>query len=236
MHDNDPDAAKYAALEQEMAQVDRDEGREPHTPAAPEAEAYDPERQPAQHYEQQHHEPAQIPDQMEDPIAHYDARLQQMEGWNARQREIDTARTLRDFAVQSENAMNDETSGDYMEAIEHLEKAHRAHLASQLPDGPKTDQLAMYQGFSNAAALREAILNRDKEGVVARALQTGQNPAQLYYQHAVQDYGWKPRIGFTRSQTRRLLDAAEEGGKKFDDMWEKFAKAERRADEARRGR
>lgn len=243
MHDIDDDTAKYQALEREMAEADRAEGidRGGYGAQPAEAEAYAeqhgvPQQPPAQQDYGERHEPAaQMPDVDEDPIAHFTGRMQQMEGVVGQQHQADVHRNLRDFVERSERAADDEFRGDYKQAVEHLESAHRAKLERQFPDGHQTDLLAHQYGLPNAAAMRDAMLNRDRATVVSHALQNGRDPASDYYRLA-QEYGYRPKVGFSKSQMKNLLAAAEQNSKTFDDEWEKFAKAERRADEARRSR
>jgi hypothetical protein len=183
----------------------------------------------------QENQPKPLPPMMDDPVGHFDGRMRQIEGHAGYQAQVDQGRNIRDFVEQSEKAAKEETYGDYQEAVEFLEKVHVEKINRMFPDGPQADTLAHQYGLQNAEHLRAAIFERDRQSVIHQAITHGVDPAGLYYQHAL-SYGYRPQVGFTRSQTRRLVEAAEEGGETFDKLWNRYAQAERQAEQNRRSR
>jgi hypothetical protein len=254
MSDNGDDAARMQAMADELNAEDAELGvdREPlnfNRPA--EAEAYDPERHGAPEPRQQQQDDfdpsrfmprgqpeqsPQLPDVQEDPLGHFDGRMAQIEGHAARQAQIDTGRNVHAFVTASEERAREELGDDYNGAVQHLETSHRAKLAQQFPDGQHSDLLAHSYGLRNAGELREALFNRDRQIVVAHALQNGLDPASVYYDLAVRQYGYAPQNAMTRTQMNKLLAAAEQGGAEFDKAWERYAAAERRAEHNRKAR
>jgi hypothetical protein len=246
------DAARMQAMADELNAEDAELGvdREPlnfNRPA--EAEPYDPERhgapepQPERRqddidYSQflQDRQPQQLPAMMDDPVGHFNGRVSQIEGQAARQAQVDMGRNIHAFVEQSEARARHETYDDYDAAVQHLEAAHRARIERQFPDGHHTDLLAHGQNLRNAAEFREAMFNRDRQIVVAHALQNGLDPASVYYDLAVRQYGYAPQNAMTRTQMNKLLAAAEKGGDEFDKAWERYAAAERRAEQNRKAR
>jgi hypothetical protein len=225
------DTAKYEALAQQY-------GVESEAPL-PEGEPYDsqqhgvpqPQHQDYGHHQQQHQP---LPNMLDDPVGHFHGRMQQLEG-AAGQFYNHTMRGEIVRALEaSEKTANFETHNDYNDAVLHLEREHIRRLERQLPDGRQTDLLAHSYGLPNAQALRAAVLNRDRAMVVDWAAKNGQDPAGVYYDLAIAQYGYRPKIAYTRSQMSKLMDAADKGGPEFEKEWAKYAKAERRAEQMRR--
>jgi hypothetical protein len=246
------DAARMQAMADELNAEDAELGvdREPlnfNRPA--EAEPYDPERhgapepQPERRqddidYSQflQERQPQQLPAMMDDPVGHFAARMGAVEGQAVRQAEIDTGRNVHAFVTASEERAREEFGDDYNGAVTHLETSHRAKLAQQFPDGQHSDLLAHSYGLRNAGELREALFNRDRQLVVAHALQNNLDPATLYYDLAVRQYGYAPQNAMTRTQMNKLLAAAEEGGETFDKAWAAYERRSRAVEQSRKAR
>jgi hypothetical protein len=233
----DNDEQRYAQMK---AELDAEDGIAPAPTAPPEGDQYDPgehgvPQPPEPQPQPQQHEPAAVADINEAPLEHFHQRTTALEQHALRQAQIDQGRNVLDLVERSEARAREETYGDYDEAVQFLEKAHRQRIAQMIPDGPHSDTLAHQYGLQNAEHLRQAIFERDRQSVIHQALTHNTDPARLYYQHAVQ-YGYASKVALTKSQQKHLLELAEEGGEKFDKAWAAYAKAERRAEQNRRSR
>jgi hypothetical protein len=151
-----------------------------------------------------------FPSVQEDPLGHFSARADAAEQsayenhfWNH---------------VGSSEAQAREQLSDYDEAIKHLEAGRWAELERTFPDA-----VLRQHGYSNPAAVRLEMLNRDRIGVAQRAIQMGVPPAKLYYDIALQR-GWQSTRGPTRDETRHLLQLADRDPETFDRAWDALAR------------
>lgn len=139
----------------------------------------------------------QIPDINEDPIGHFQAKSALLEqqiaeltkGSQSAQEQFQRQRAEQQFwgqVSQSEAQMRASTP-DYDDAVGHLEASRVAELEAIYPDdSPQAIDYALRNGFQSTAQLRAHVLNQDRISVATQALQMGMNPAQLYYNLAVQ--------------------------------------------------
>jgi hypothetical protein len=107
---------------------------------------------------------------------------------------------------------------DYYDACGYLEGQRIKELDRMYPDGsPYAVQYARQQGFQDAAQLKLAILNHDRQAVAVQALQLGMSPAQVYYDLAL-DRGYQPKAAQPPLKNgddrgKQQLEAAKRGQK-----------------------
>ena len=130
----------------------------------------------------------------------------------------------------SERVARDELGDDYDNGCVHLEQGRIAELERALPDNSQQAHLLAHQyGLPNAAALRLAVLNRDRVAVADHAIRSGIPPSQAYYELAV-ERGYRPERVFTKSQQKQLSRAIEHAVDTGDDfnfeqLWRTYEKA-----------
>lgn len=176
-------------------------------------------------------EAPKIPDKLEDPIGHYDARIAQLEAQlkqahegtqqTAQQLQADQQlRQFQDVVVRAEQEINDPKSqsykADYWDAVTHLEAQRIAELEQLYPDGQQyAEQMARHQGFESAAHLRAAVLHNDKGTVAAQALQMGVSPAEFYYKLAFAR-GYQPKAQQTQRAPNGQFVPADKGKQQIE--------------------
>lgn len=230
--DLNDDSAQYEALKQEHLEAMAEESGD--APPGPDygrmvEQVQQQQRQPA--YDQQQHSPAQYADDLrqthhqqqsyqtdidEDPVEHFNQRIQTMEQHN-------NARNFWQTVQESENHARQEYGDDYDRACEHLEQGRIRELKKMFPDGSQQAQyVARNYGFRSPAELRRAVLDQDRVGVARHAMQTGVPPAMLYYKMA-QERGYRSQAPLSRSQMRSLTRLGRSDPETFDAAWDKLA-------------
>lgn len=149
-----------------------------------------------------------LPDKLEDPIGHYDARIAQLEA-ALQQANAGTQQTAEEMRANQERQQlfalvqrseadildpkSESHKADYWDACTHLEGQRVKELDRMYPnESPYAFQYARQQGFADPRQLKVAILNHDRQAVAIQALQLGQSPAQVYYDLAL-DRGYTPK-------------------------------------------
>ena len=229
MTSGDDDSAQWAALEQEVAEYGDTPGisSEPsYTQEAgrqPAPEQYDTRRhgEPQQQYQQQ--QPQQqysgVPDQEEDPIGHFSARANAVEG-HLQHKEF------WDNIITSENQFAGELEeNEYQDAIDSLKEQRLAELYQQFPDTRETAVLAARHGFASPAHMRMYQLQQDAIAVARQAMANGRSPAMEYYALAVQR-GHRPRTIMTKSFSKNVMKNLDKATPaEFDQFWELFKRS-----------
>lgn len=152
-------------------------------------------------------EQPKLPEVQEDPIAHYNARLDRIEQalqhtFHGTQQQTEQIRQhLQEQAMwgavqASETEIRTPGSpahkADYDDACKHLEGARIRQLDRMYPDSsPQVQAIARQHGLSTAE-YKLQLLNQDRRSVATHALQQGMSPAQLYYELAL-DSGYAPK-------------------------------------------
>jgi hypothetical protein len=153
-----------------------------------------------------------VPDVYQDPIAHFDARLQAYEAQQAQQQ-------FASVVAQSE-ALIRQSRPDYDAACQHLEEARMRELEMAIPDDdPRSWLMARQLGLQNPAQLRTVQLQQDAIGVARIAVARGQSPAEFYYNLAMQR-GW--RSGHQAIETARRGQASVPGRERAAPIKGKF--------------
>jgi len=173
-------------------------------------------------------EPAKLPDVHEDPIGHFQAKVEMLErallqthqGAQATQQHLQAQAQHQQFwdYVRSTEAEFRKTSpktivdgqetSDYNAACEYLRQHRIKELQHLYPDAsPLAQQEATQMGLASPAALRVAILQNDAAGIAQRAIQLGLSPAALYYE-AAKGRGYKPTAG---SKANGKIEATKRG-------------------------
>jgi hypothetical protein len=149
-------------------------------------------------------EAPKLPEVQEDPIAHYNARIAQLEQQlqqitQGSQQDTQQIRAHLQEQAMWQTVQVSETEirsqrPDYDDACQHLESARIRQLERMYPsDAPQVQAFAQQQGFANANEYKLHLLNQDRRSVAMHALQTGVSPAQLYYDLAL-DSGYQPKV------------------------------------------
>jgi hypothetical protein len=169
-----------------------------------------------------------------DPVSYFDRRTSQLESAIAHQHQYAQGRAIFD-AVQDDEKQVAEEFSDYWDACRHLEQARMRDLERQIPDGAEGDAYAHSFGLPNAAAARQAHLDRDRQLIAHWAISNGKSPAAEYYGLA-RSRGYQP-VAVPKSAMKRTLQAFESGDPDAQDKaWAAFEKASRRAEANARGR
>jgi len=148
-------------------------------------------------------EPPKIPAVEEDPIGHFNARLQQYEealrtvyqqggqqhqqlAAQVQEREMWTYVERAEAEIRSQKP-------DYDEACQHLITARARQLDRMYPsDSPQVMAAARQAGFQTPAEYKQALLNQDGRGLIQQAMQLGVSPAAMLYDLAL-DAGYQPK-------------------------------------------
>lgn len=153
----------------------------------------------ARNKQKQQEEP-QPPSLDEDPVAFFQYQNEQLrQELNGLKGNVETTQKQHEEAYAAQQFMGgvrraEETFAqqkpDYWEAADHLRSARMQQLGLIYPDNPKTDAMAQEMGLPNAQALREVHLQNEVTMYAQAAIQTGQSPAEVFYNMA-RYTGWQ---------------------------------------------
>jgi len=168
-------------------------------------------------------EAPKIPAVEEDPIGHFNARLQQYEEalrtvyQQGGQQHQQVAAHLQEQAmwghVQQAEAEIRTQKPDYDEACNHLITTRARQLDRMYPsDSPQVIAAARKEGFQTPAEYKQHLLNQDGRGLIQQAMQLGVSPAAMLYDLAL-DAGYQPKAkGPDPTQkAKQQIEAAKKG-------------------------
>lgn len=137
----------------------------------------------------------EIPSLDEDPVAHFaakqallDAKLDQTVQTQQEQLEAQQAADAeRQFYARVAQAEQEfaATKPDYHKAVDHLSALRVKQLEMVYPDTDQGVQLARSKGFASPAEMRQAHLSQEIAMYADQAINTGQNPGELFYNLAL---------------------------------------------------
>jgi hypothetical protein len=179
----------------------------------------------AQRPQEDKKEPPKVPAVEEDPIAHYNARLAQLEAQLQQQQQGGqmTAQQLQAWqqqqalhaAVQASDAdIRDQRSQnfkpDYDDACDHIRSVRMKQLDLMFPDAaPQAQHIAHSEGFRSVAEFKQRMLANDEIAVAVQALQMGVSPSLRYYELALAA-GYQPKAAKPNGKDVSLADKAKE--------------------------
>lgn len=234
-----PDDGRYAQLEQEMSRPDPGDSWAGETPRAPPLDQREYEegvaRQNARHaavqqrrgqqqeeqYERIPQPRHQLPDPLEDPVAHFDQRSRRLESHIA-EREYWDGVNASEAAIRNPDSPN--YCSDYDAACQYLEDGRRRELKAMLPDGDQRAIRYAAQWGMTPAQLREYQLRDDQRAIINEAMRQGRPPAELYYDIAMQR-GYRSQATLGRKQVDDLAEMAIANPTKFDKVWDELARS-----------
>lgn len=154
----------------------------------------------------------------EDPVAYFEHQQRQLqaqlEETRQAQHEDQQAREEQQrqhqfiTQVQQDEQAFAAKTPDYFDATEHLRNTRLSQLATIYPDGPQGDAYANQMGYQTAAQLRNAHLEQEVSMYANSAYQTGQSPAEVFYNLA-KSAGWAAKPAAPPPQER--VQAARAG-------------------------
>jgi hypothetical protein len=201
----------------------------------PQAEVYDSDVHGQPQEQPQQHEPARqpqeqydgMPDQMEDPLAHFDARSSRLEN-HAANKEWESH-------IREADRHGREELPDYDEAATHVLNSRVAELNAAYPDNSQHAwAFAQHNGFRSPVELKTAMLHNSIQALAQSAAR--QNiPLSFAVYRASVERGYVPKAAATTSQKRQLHNALmQAGGSNFEEGWKHFERIQRQEDELAR--
>lgn len=212
MGEPDNDDAQYAALAEEMRQVDIEEGLPPQDYGQPLETVQRP------HLDEQRHdqgwlpeERERLPDVMEDPVSNLDQRMSAMEAQNGISR-------LRERGSAAEVSGRAKYGKDFDGHISHLREVVAAEQERR--QGRRMTEAEREQGFAHAAAA--AMVEADRLGM----------PLEDFIRGVSVETGYVPEQAFGKHEYVHLNDALAKArdGDAFDRIWAAYERAERRSE------